>query len=372
MDVLILGGTGAMGLHLIECLKNRNVSIAVTSRKNRENAAGVIYLKGDAHDINFLTPILKSKTWDAIVDFMVYSTTEFQGRVDLLLSSTKQYVFLSSARVYADSKTPIKEDSSRLLDVSHDEDFLKTDEYPLSKAREENILFESRYKNWTIIRPYITFSEIRLQLGVFEKEDWLYRALHGRTIVFSKDISEKYTTLTYAFDVVAAMVQLIGNEKAYGEIFHITSEEAYTWNEILSVYLDVLEDTLKYRPPLLLLEKSITFKFGEPQYSILYDRNYNRVFDNRKIKEYTEVYDFHDVKKGIRGCLQTFLLNPIFHSISWYLEALNDRVSGCRTPLNEIPTLHHKIGYLLVYLFPQYYKYIIKISHYGKSLFKRV
>ena len=180
-------------------------------------------------------------------------------------------------------------------------------------------MFESRYKNWTIIRPYITFSEIRLQLGVFEKEDWLYRALHGRTIVFSKDISEKYTTLTYAFDVVAAMVQLIGNEKAYGEIFHITSEEAYTWNEILSVYLDVLEDTLKYRPPLLLLEKSITFKFGEPQYSILYDRNYNRVFDNRKIKEYTEVYDFHDVKKGIRGCLQTFLLNPIFHSFSWYL-----------------------------------------------------
>ena len=81
----------------------------------------------------------------------------------------------------------------------------------------------------TVYCPYITFSEIRLQLGVFEKEDWLYRALHGRTIVFSNDIAEKYTTLTYAFDVVNAMVQLMGNDKAHGEVFHITSGNAARW-----------------------------------------------------------------------------------------------------------------------------------------------
>ena len=41
------------------------------------------------------------------------------------------------------------------------------------------------------------------QLGVLEKELWLYRALNGRTIVFSKDIAEKSTTLTYGYDVAS-------------------------------------------------------------------------------------------------------------------------------------------------------------------------
>ena len=59
-----------------------------------------------------------------------------------------------------------------------DEEYLKTDEYALSKARQEDILHRSGKNNWTVIRPYITYSEIRLQLGVLEKELWLYRFVH--------------------------------------------------------------------------------------------------------------------------------------------------------------------------------------------------
>ena len=143
MEVLILGGTGAMGIHLIECLVAKGIFVTVTSRKDRDSAEYVTYVKGNAHDVNFLTTLLERKRWDVIVDFMVYSTEEFRDRAELLLKSTKQYIFLSSARVYADSKEAITEDSSRLLDVSQDKKFLQTDEYPLSKAREENILFES-------------------------------------------------------------------------------------------------------------------------------------------------------------------------------------------------------------------------------------
>ena len=41
----------------------------------------------------------------------------------------------------------------------------------------------------------------RLQLGIFEKEIWLQRALDGKKIVFSRNIASKYTTLTYGYDV---------------------------------------------------------------------------------------------------------------------------------------------------------------------------
>ena len=94
MEVLILGGTGAMGIHLIECLVAKGIFVTVTSRKDRDSAEYVTYVKGNAHDVNFLTTLLERKRWDVIVDFMVYSTEEFRDRVELLLKSTKQYIFL--------------------------------------------------------------------------------------------------------------------------------------------------------------------------------------------------------------------------------------------------------------------------------------
>ena len=94
-----------------------------------------------------------------------------------------------------------------------DEEYLKTDEYALSKARQEKILEESGYLNWTIIRPYITYSKERLQLGIYEKEDWLYRVLNGKTIIFSKDIEKYKTTLTYGYDVANIIADLIFEKK---------------------------------------------------------------------------------------------------------------------------------------------------------------
>ena len=86
--------------------------------------------KRQARDIEFLRKVLKLQEWDAIVDFMVYSTEEFSCRVQLLLNATRQYLFLSSSRVYADTNGAlIKEDSPRLLDTINDSEYLQTDEY---------------------------------------------------------------------------------------------------------------------------------------------------------------------------------------------------------------------------------------------------
>lgn len=70
------------------------------------------------------------------------------------------------------------------MDVCNDKEYLDSNEYAIAKAKEEDILFRSPNKNWTIVRPSLTYAENRLQLGVYEKENWLYRALHGRAIVF--------------------------------------------------------------------------------------------------------------------------------------------------------------------------------------------
>ena len=92
MNILILGGTGAMGTHLCQILANGG-GIFVTSRRERKAENGVTYLKGNAHEEQFLYTILKKRNWDVIIDFMIYSTDEFRQRADLLLQSTKQYVY---------------------------------------------------------------------------------------------------------------------------------------------------------------------------------------------------------------------------------------------------------------------------------------
>ena len=167
MNILILGGTGAMGKPLVQILKKSNQLFVTTRNNNYKDEENVTYLKGDAHDLNFLMDILDLKYYDAIVDFLIYSTEEFADRYRLFLDTTKQYIFISSARVYSDcGLSKITEKSGRLLDTSNDKNYIQSDEYAIRKAKQENLLLNSKEENFTIVRPYITYNKERLQLGI--------------------------------------------------------------------------------------------------------------------------------------------------------------------------------------------------------------
>ncbi len=350
MKVLVLGGTGAMGVHLVQMLSNNGIETFVTSRKVQSSGENIHYIQGNAHDIEFLLAVLQEQ-WDAIVDFMVYSTSEFKDRIDVLLNATSQYIFLSSARVYADAEQPLTENSPRLLDVSRDKDFLSTDEYSLTKARQENILKSSGRNNWTIIRPYITYSEDRLQLGVLEKEEWLYRALQGRTIVFSRDMMDKTTVLTYGFDVAKGIISIIGRNNTLGEVFHITTYESIKWSKVLDIYLLVIEEYLGYKPKVLLLNMNKFLIIKPTKYQTLYDRVYNREFDNSKFFQYIDKNNLTKIEIGLKNCIKEFLNNPEFKHVNWRTEAKKDKLTKENTPLTEIQYYKHKIKYL-------FYRYI--------------
>lgn len=346
MKILLLGGTGAMGTHLSKLLSEQKYNIVVTTRKERKADDFISYKCCDAKNIDHLHILLK-ENWDCIVDFMVYSLNEFKERVDLLLNSTNQYIFLSSARVYNNSKEALTEKSDRLLDSIKDEEYLFTNEYALSKARQENILKISSKKNWTIIRPYITYSEERFQLGTLEKEYWLYRALQGRTIVFSEDIKKHITTLTYGLDVSTAMSDLINQPNVLGETFHITNSNSIKWEEILNIYLDILENRLGKRPKVAFQNIDEYLFCNDGKYQVSYDRLFDRRFNNDKISQDTDVNNFLDTEVGLKRCLEIFLDNPKFNNINWKSEARKDKFTNEKTPLSEINGIKQKIKYLL-------------------------
>lgn len=47
---------------------------------------------------------------------------------------------------------PLTENSPRLLETVQDLEYKKTDEYALAKARQEDILYQSGFSNYTIVR----------------------------------------------------------------------------------------------------------------------------------------------------------------------------------------------------------------------------
>lgn len=347
-SILILGGTGAMGTFLIEEL-HQYYNLIVTSRQERHSSETVQYVKGNAHDLNFVRRLISDSEFYAIVDFMNYSTREFKSRVEIFLEHTRQYFYLSSARVYANSEMPITEESPRLLDVSTDKRFLLTDDYALAKARQEDILKSSGKKNWTIIRPYMTYFYNRLDLGYFSKEQWLYRILNYKTVIFPSNVADSLTTLTHGKDVAKAIAALVGKEDAKGDTFHITLNKSYKWKEIIDVYAECLEKRgysvqIKYIPKAIINDN----------YIYCYDRVYNRVFDNTKINKYIDTTDFIDTKDGIVECVNQFLDYPTFGKINWIYQAFIDKITNERTELSSIKSFKDKAKYFLFRNFLSY------------------
>ena len=351
-NILILGGTGAIGVELVHLLSETNkYMIDVTSRKSRTSDKwNICYVQGNAHDNTFISDLLLQKSYDVIVDFMIYKTDEFRNRYELLLSKTDQYVFLSSGRVYANSNKKISEKSLRLLDICEDNEYLKTDEYALSKARQEDILRSSGSQNWTILRPYITYNDERLQLGILEKENWLYRALRNHTIIFSSDIAQKITTMTYGGDVAKGISSIIGEKKAYGETFQILQPEPIEWQSVLEIYLKVLKSKTGVCPKVIMLDDSKTMiKYSGGKYQAIYDRMYDRTFDNFKILQFCpELKDSVRTPEGLEKCLSSFLdSDRLFKNINWKFEGFADKIANENYSLKEIIGFKNKLRYLL-------------------------
>lgn len=326
LKVLLMGGTGALGAHLRDILAEAGHDVWVTSRSEHADTDRIHYLQGNALEAPFFKKLMASH-WDVIVDFMIHGPQTFLGKLDVLLNACDQYVFLSSARVYADAgDKAITEESPRVLDTATDEEYLRTSEYALAKGRAEDILKAHPNKNWTVIRPYVTFSEERLQLGTLEKENWLKRALEGKPIVFSEDVASKMTTLTYGHDVARGMAAVIGRPAALGQFYHITSGRQVKWGDVLDLYVRVLKDS-GVDARVVMTKESCQLK-TPGKYQVIYDRRYDRRFDNSKIGAFIDVSSFRDPLEALETCLKTFLKQPKFLAENAELGRLHDAACG--------------------------------------------
>lgn len=345
MKILALGATGAIGSLLVRSLAANGHEVSVTSRSEVLPQSNPRYLLGNARDDAFLGPVLNEQ-WDAIIDFMVYDTAEFAGRVKKLLQATDQYVFLSTGRVFASSETALQESSPRLLDICGDAEYLTTDEYALTKARQEDLLRASGQTNWTIVRPYITFGAARLQLGPLEKEAWLYRALKGRSIVFCEALMDRETTLTDGVDVAEMLAALVGQKQALGKDFNLTNGVSVSWSSVLDTYLNALAAKRHKQTPVLLQSVEAFCKTTNPA-QVRYDRMYNRRFATTKIASFFDISRIRQPLDALAQRVDAALSDtPRFGPINWRTEALRDRAAREHARLAELSGRRAALQYL--------------------------
>jgi len=293
--ILLLGGTGAMGVYLVPELLRMGHDVAVTSRSARvSDNEKLTYIRGNARDDDFLAGTIRGH-YDAIVDFMVYPTTEFHRRHELLLKNTGHYVFLSSCRVFAESDRPMTEASPRLLDVSKDREYLATEEYALAKARQENILRESRHRNWTIVRPAITYSRNRFQLGTLEADMIVFRASCHCPVILPREMLRKQTTMTWGGDVARMIARLVCANNVFAEDYNACTGEHRTWEEVARYYKELIGLTV------VPVELDAYIKIMGGKYQVLYGRMIDKIMDNSKILNATGMRnaDLMSIRDGL-------------------------------------------------------------------------
>lgn len=331
---LVLGGTGAMGVYLVPELQKAGCKVDVVSLDDiKSSNESIKYICADAYDNEFIAEILKNE-YDVIIDFLIYSTEAFKKRYMMFLESTNQYIYLSSYRVYADSKEPITEASPRLLDISDDREFLATDDYALSKARGEDILTESKYGNWTIIRPSVTYSKRRFQLVSLEANIVVRRAMENKAIILPYEAFDKQASMTWAGDVAKMVLRLILNDKAYKEVFTVATAEHNTWEYVAQCYRDLigLKTMVTDKETYIRLISFNEQDYKHKMWQLTYDRLFNRVIDNSKILSVTGLKqsDFMPLKEGLRTELSALpenvcwsgALNDIDKKIDGYIESI--------------------------------------------------
>ena len=203
---------------------------------------------GDLNDTDYRK--LGRAGFDVVCQFITFTPEQMADDIAVFGGGTGQFIFISSASVY--QKPPRR--------------YVITEETPTvnpfwiysqNKIACEAVLKRSSGLPWTIVRPSHT---VRSMLPtIFNEGDAVApRMLAGKPVILAGDGATVWT-LTRCADFATPFVKLFGATQALGEDFHITSDHAYTWNDIyaaiangLGVEADIVHvptDTLvRYNP----------------------------------------------------------------------------------------------------------------------------
>ncbi len=153
LSVLVLGGTGFIGPHMVRELLRRGHSVTLFNR-GRTNRGLFPDLETIIGDRDGGLQGLEGRRWDAVVDNSGYVPRHVQDSARLLAKNTKRYLFVSTLSVYADFNIRNDEDSPLATIADESVEEVTGETYGALKALCESAVRETMGEaRTTVLRP---------------------------------------------------------------------------------------------------------------------------------------------------------------------------------------------------------------------------
>ncbi len=307
LRVLFIGGTGVISAACSREAVEAGIDLHLLNRGTtslRPAPPEARVLVADIRDRQSVTAALAGLEFDVVVNFVAYTPEHIQADLELFAGRVGQYVFISSASAYQTppARVPVVE-STPLRNPYW--------QYSRDKIACEDVLvgaYRDRDFPATIVRPSHTYDPTLVPFD----GGWtvLDRMRRGAEIVVHGDGTSLWT-LTHHTDFARAFTALLGDARAVGDSFHITSDEAPTWDQIAGHLAAAagVEPRIVHVPAEAVAAVDEQWGAG-----LLGDKAHSMVFDNSKIKALVpgwaatvpfwrgarEIVEWHDADPGRR------------------------------------------------------------------------
>jgi len=319
MKVLFIGGTGIISSACAQLAVERGIELYLLNRglTRRPVPDGAQILTGDIRDQNSVKSALGSRKFDVVVDWIAFIPEHVENALELFRGMTQQYLFISSASAYQTppAKLPVTE-ATPLSNPFW--------EYSRNKiACEERLMRAYREERFpiTIVRPSHTYDRTSLPMhGGYTIVD---RMRKSQKVIVHGDGSSLWV-LTHHRDFAKGFVGLLGNRRAIGESFHITSDELLTWNQIF----EIVAGAAGVKADIVHIPSEIIARYdSEWGDSLLGDKTHSMIFDNSKIKrivpEFVATIPF---TQGAEEIINWYAANPDQQIIDAALNQTIDKI----------------------------------------------
>ena len=322
MKVLFIGGTGIISSACTSLALEHGIDLFLFNRGETSKRGPVPYgtqlLKGDINDIESVKNVIGYKKFDVVVNWVAFHPEQVERDIEFFRGRTKQYIFISSASAYQTPPTSLPVAESTILDNPFWE-------YSRNKiACEETLVQAYREDKFpiTIVRPSHTYDKTLLPFSggytVVDRMRW------GKPVIVHGDGTSLWT-LTHHKDFAKGFIGLLGNSKAIGDCFHITSDEWLTWNQIYQLVASAAGIT---NPKLVHIPSDLIAAYA-PNIGpgLLGDKSHSMIFDNSKIKRvvpgFTATIPFAE---GAREIINWYEENPSRQTFDDDYNTLTERI----------------------------------------------
>lgn len=319
LKVLFIGGTGVISSACSLLALERGMELYLLNRGHSRRPAppGAKILHSDIRDPDSVREAISSHDFDVVVNWIAFTPEHIETDLELFQGLTGQYIFISSASAY---QTP-----PRYMPVTESTP-LHNPYWAYSRnkiACEERLMQAYREEGFpiTVVRPSHTYDQTLLPMhGGYTIVN---RMRQGKKVIVHGDGTSLWT-LTHHRDFAVGFVGLLGNSRAIGDTFQITSDEWLTWNQIFTI----VADAAKTEAHIVHVPSDFINRFDQNWgASLLGDKTHSMIFDNSKIKRL--VPDFNAVipfEQGAREIMAWYDADPARQVVNEELDATIDRI----------------------------------------------